>query len=171
MSRTSVRGVAFGLALALATAAFSPALAEAGNGNRGRGNHGKGAKHKSSYSVKHQSHGGSYQTRGKTYRNYSTPRHHVVTHHDYVHHDHHGSEVGAFIGGLAVGAIIGTHVDHYAPPPPPPRRVWYYDCGPCGYHAPGYDRWVEHLVVVHHVPHCDVATYYPPRYRAHWVGW
>ena len=154
MFRTSLKGVAFGLALVLATAALSPDFAEAGNRrykshpNRGRGNQ---------RVVEHH----VYNQNNCDYRSQTVYR-------DYHHH---GSDVGAFLGGVAVGAIIGTHVDRCAPPPPPPRRAWVYDCGPCGYHNQSYDGWVNHLVVVHDVPRCDIAVSYPPNYCGHWEGW
>jgi|GEM_PF-2573229 len=146
MSTTSLRGVAFGLALVLATASLSPAIAEAGN------------------------------RRNKHHRNNGRSHHRVVErrdHHDrdydrYRNRSQCNSNVGTFLGGVAVGAIIGHHTDRYPPPPPPPRRAWTYDCDPCGYHNQSYDSWVVHLTVVHEVPRCDIAASYPPNYCGHW---
>jgi hypothetical protein len=155
MLRTSLRGVAFGLALVLATASLSPDLAEAGKNRRHKGHPHKGrSKHRV---VEHH----AYPQKNCGYRSKTVYRE--------VHH--HGSNVGAFLGGVAVGAIIGTHVDRCPPPPPPPRRVWVYDCDPCGYHSSSYDGWTNHLVVVHDVPRCDIAVHYPPNYSGHWEGW
>ena len=45
---------------------------------------------------------------------------------DYYHHRHHHSDIGAFIGGLAVGAILGGALSA------PPRRH---------YHRHSYSNW------------------------------
>ncbi|HEX7879471.1 MAG TPA: hypothetical protein VF720_08680 [Candidatus Eisenbacteria bacterium] len=158
MFRTSLRGVAaFGLALVLATASLSPGLAEAGN--RRYKSHPKKGKGNQRVVERHV---------------YHETSNHYYDNHDYHGHSH-GSSVGAFLGGVAVGAIIGTHANSYCapppPPPPPPRRVWVYDCGPCGYHNRSYDGWVSHLTVVHGVPRCDIAVSYPQNYCGHWEGW
>lgn len=96
-----------------------------------------------------------------------------VVHHYYRHDHHHGrgSDVGAFLGGVAVGTILGHVADRCPPPPPPPRRVYVYDCGPCGFRAHDYGAWSSHLVVTHHVRRADLDTCYPPYYGGYWEEW
>ncbi len=143
MSTTALRGMAFSLALVLAIASLSPTIAEAGN------------------------------RKNKHHRNNGRNQHQVVERRVYYSNGHSScaSNVGSFVGGVVVGAIIGNRVDRYPPPPPPPRRAWTYDCDPCGYHNRSYDSWVTHLTVVHEVPRCAIAESYPPNYSGHWEEW
>jgi hypothetical protein len=84
---------------------------------------------------------------------------------------HGGSGVGSFLGGVAIGAILGGHPHHWcAPPPPPPQvyRIYVYDCDWCRWQFRDYDDWVEHLIDYHGVPGYDIDRYYPPYARGHW---
>jgi hypothetical protein len=83
---------------------------------------------------------------------------------------HRGSGVVPFLGGLAIGAIIGGHSYNYCPPPPPPvvQRVYVYDCPWCPFQVGDYDAWVAHLMEVHRVPGYQINDYYPPFSRGHW---
>lgn len=86
---------------------------------------------------------------------------------------HHGSGVGSFLGGVALGAILGGHPHVWCgPPPPPPRpymhRVYVYDCDWCDCQFRNYDAWVMHLVDYHGIPPYEIDEYFPPYARGHW---
>lgn len=78
-----------------------------------------------------------------------------------------------FLGGLAIGAIIGNNSPNYCPPPPPPviRQFYVYDCGWCAGRYLDYDAWLEHLIVVHGVPAYDIDGRYPPFTCGHWEAY
>lgn len=140
------RRAAWALVLVLGAGMLTPALAEAGNGRHRKGK-----------------------------RNHRSRPVHVereVVHQHYRHDRYRdrGSNVGAFLGGVAVGTVLGHVADRCPPPPPPPRRVYVYDCT-CGYQAHDYGSWSSHLVVTHHVRRADLDTCYPPHYGGYWRDW
>jgi hypothetical protein len=72
------------------------------------------------------------------------------------------------VGGLAIGAIIGSRA--YCPPPTRRvvERVYVYDCGYCDGYYRDYNVYSTHLVRVHDVDRCDLAEYYPPHHGGYW---
>ncbi len=101
-------------------------------------------------------------------------RHHARHHHQdrrvtVVHRDarhRHGPAVVPFLGGVAVGAIIGSQ--RSCPPPPPRRRAYVYECGYCDGDYRDYAVYIDHLIIVHHVDRCDIDRYYPMYAGGYW---
>ena len=141
------RGLSLVLAMTMLTSPLMALTAEAGNGNgrgRGRGN----GRWKNARQER--------VCRTESRRVYRTDTRHV-----YYHHDHDNDSIVPFIGGVVVGAIIGSAARSRS------ERCYVYDCD-CGRHYRDYDSWTEHQVIVHNVPSCDVEDDYPVCQGGHW---
>ena len=85
---------------------------------------------------------------------------------------HHESGFWPFVGGLAVGAVIGSQYDQpvrcEVPRPVIRARIYIYDCDACDYRGVGYEAFCDHLVFEHHVSRCDVTRWYRPYANGYW---
>lgn len=128
---------------------------------------------------------GGRNKREKPTRNYSPPsREHrgrseaPRTRYDRPDRHHHergrdrDSRFWPFVGGVVVGAVIGSHYDapvYCAPPRPVVRaRIFYYDCDACDYRGVGYESFCDHMVFQHRVSRCDVTRWYRPYEHGYW---
>jgi hypothetical protein len=164
------RGLSIAVALAVLTAPVMAGTAEASHSK-----YRKAKRQQTSY--QNRSGGKHYSNRSYSKRQSSrrsSPRHYEGRRNSRRGH----SDVVPFIGGLAVGAIIGSHAGHshghggYCPPPRPRRhvvqRVYVYHCDCCDTRYRSYDSWTEHLVVAHEVPSYEVHDYYPQNDGGYW---
>jgi hypothetical protein len=167
------RMLSVAMVLAVLTAPVMAATAEA--------SHSKYQNSKRRQQSSYQNRSGGKHHSNRSYRSgRSGGRRHEGRRYEGRRSHHHGghSDVVPFIGGLAVGAIIGSHAGHshghgeYCPPPRPRRhvvrRVYVYHCDCCDSRYRSYDSWTEHLVVAHHVPSYEVHDYYPQNDGGYW---
>jgi hypothetical protein len=178
MKHPARRGVSLAIALAFLA---SPLMATAVEASHSKYYGDRGGRRGSYQQVSRKKHSSSYRgSYRETYRSSSRPRysyresyrskrHYGSTHRHYDGCGHRGgSGIGPFVGGLAVGAIIGSSVNSCPPRRHVVHRRYVYHCDCCDYRYRSYDSWTEHLVVHHRVPSCDVRDYYPEYDGGYW---